>query len=60
MCESCQDLNRTVLLLGDLCLYAERPDVDQEFADLVGGALAVSLPPDVVPPLYEPPPESGW
>ncbi|MBD0843269.1 hypothetical protein [Streptomyces sp. TRM68416] len=44
MCPSCDDFARTVMLLGALTLYAERCDADPVFADLVGGALAASLP----------------
>ncbi|MFD9487729.1 hypothetical protein ACFWBX_27915 [Streptomyces sp. NPDC059991] len=59
MCAHCQDLNRKVLMLGDLCLYAEQPDADRDFADVVGGALVTSLPLDDVLPGYGPAFESG-
>ncbi|MCX4672856.1 hypothetical protein OG453_40515 [Streptomyces sp. NBC_01381] len=54
MCANCDDLNRTVLLLGFLCIYAEQPGADQDFADVVGGALASSLPIDSAPTFFDP------
>ncbi|MET7696743.1 hypothetical protein [Streptomyces sp. NPDC005485] len=64
MCASCEDLNRTVLMLGFLVQYAEHPRADQHFADVVGGALALSLPLDEASTLYRLPPatdpESEW
>ncbi|WP_425833036.1 hypothetical protein [Streptomyces fractus] len=59
MCDRCDDFNRTVVMLGDLCLYSERPGVDEEFADVVGGALALSLPADGITPGYGPADEPG-
>nr|WP_231627103.1 hypothetical protein [Streptomyces apocyni] len=56
MCWRCEDLNRTVLMLGDLCLYAEHPAADQHFTDIVGAGLALSLPVDIAPPGYGLPP----
>jgi hypothetical protein len=53
MCEHCEDFHRTVLMLGALALYAESPAADWDFADVVGGALATSLPeppPGLTPP----------
>ncbi|WP_306320521.1 MULTISPECIES: hypothetical protein [unclassified Streptomyces] len=50
MCDHCDDFNRTVLMIGDLVLYAEYPGADRDFADVVGGGLALSLPVDGVPP----------
>lgn len=44
MCPNCEDFARTVLLLGHLALYSDRPDADADFAELVGGSLAASLP----------------
>ncbi|WP_372350198.1 hypothetical protein [Streptomyces sp. KL116D] len=64
MCASCEDLNRTVLMLGFLVQYAEHPLADQHFADVVGSALALSLPLDEASSLYRLPPtngsEGGW
>ncbi|MFC8097116.1 hypothetical protein [Streptomyces sp. NPDC057363] len=48
MCRDCKDLARTVLLLGDLAMYAETPGADATFVEVTGSALAASLP--------EPPP----
>ncbi|MEV0090213.1 hypothetical protein [Streptomyces sp. NPDC050738] len=57
MCPNCEDLNRTVLMLSDLALYAAHVEADQHFADVVGHALAESLPLDAFdPPLYGIPP----
>ncbi|MER7171738.1 hypothetical protein [Streptomyces mesophilus] len=52
-------MNRTVLMLGFLVAYAEQPGHDEEFADVVGGALAMSLPLDSARPYLGLPPESG-
>ncbi|MFF4032196.1 hypothetical protein ACFYZ2_21050 [Streptomyces sviceus] len=64
MCARCDDFARTVQMLGFLVLYAEQPGSDLVFADMVGGALAASLP-DVFPPGYDPAdgpeyPGEGW
>ncbi|MFE9553661.1 hypothetical protein ACFYOD_09305 [Streptomyces sp. NPDC006703] len=50
VCEGCKDLNRTVLMLGDLALYAHEPGADPVFVEVVGAALAASLPEDTSPP----------
>ncbi|GGN66857.1 hypothetical protein GCM10011579_038720 [Streptomyces albiflavescens] len=68
MCASSEDFNRTVLMLGDLALYLDQPDVDQAFVGVIGPSLAASLPeppPGLLPPGYdlnEGPeyPGSGW
>ncbi|MFF3888971.1 hypothetical protein [Streptomyces sp. NPDC001914] len=57
MCERFEDYQRTVMLLGSLALYGERSDADGDFVDVVGPALAVSLPeppPGMFPPGYDP------
>lgn len=62
MCEGCKDLNRTVLMLGDVALYAHTPGADPVFIEVVGGSLAASLP-DVPPPGFEDGPDypaQGW
>ncbi|MFE6946310.1 hypothetical protein [Streptomyces chartreusis] len=48
MCPNCEDFARTVLLLGQLALYADMTDADLDFVEAVSSSLAVSLP--------EPPP----
>ncbi|MFE5089197.1 hypothetical protein ACFRCI_02090 [Streptomyces sp. NPDC056638] len=48
MCPDCEDVARTVLLLGHLALYADGLDADQSFVEALGPSLAASLP--------EPPP----
>ncbi|MFI1419192.1 hypothetical protein ACH4VX_14575 [Streptomyces sp. NPDC020731] len=48
MCRDCEDFARTVLLLGHLAAYAETPGADATFVEVMGSALATSLP--------EPPP----
>ncbi|MFK4108304.1 hypothetical protein [Streptomyces sp. NPDC002176] len=48
MCPACEDFARTVLLLGQLALYADIDGADLDFVEVVSPALAVSLP--------EPPP----
>ncbi|MFI9627539.1 hypothetical protein [Streptomyces sp. NPDC052042] len=48
MCPNCEDIARTVLLLGQLALYAEMDGADLDFVEAVSPSLAVSLP--------EPPP----
>ncbi|MEV0747210.1 hypothetical protein AB0I75_18665 [Streptomyces sp. NPDC050273] len=44
MCPDCEDFARTVLLLGQLALYADMDGADLDFADTVSSSLAVSLP----------------
>ncbi|MFR0356919.1 hypothetical protein [Streptomyces sediminimaris] len=44
MCPDCEDFACTVVMLGQLALYAYTFGADQKFADVVGGALAASLP----------------
>ncbi|WP_097875456.1 hypothetical protein [Streptomyces sp. ms184] len=44
MCPDCEDFARTVLLLGQLALYAEMGGADLDFVDVVSPSLAVSLP----------------
>jgi hypothetical protein len=68
MCPNCEDFARTVVMLGQLALYAEMFGADQDFADVVGGALAMSLPEPpagLFPPGDEPTegpeyPREGW
>ncbi|MFC8245819.1 hypothetical protein [Streptomyces chartreusis] len=48
MCPNCEDFARTVLLLGQLALYADMTGADLDFVEAVSPCLAVSLP--------EPPP----
>ncbi|MGW5196468.1 hypothetical protein [Streptomyces spiralis] len=48
MCPDCEDFARTVLLLGQLALYADMNGADLDFVEAVSPSLAVSLP--------EPPP----
>lgn len=48
MCPNCEDFARTVLLLGQLALYADTEGADLDFVEAVSPSLAVSLP--------EPPP----
>ncbi|MET8162871.1 hypothetical protein ABZT34_01195 [Streptomyces sp. NPDC005329] len=48
MCPNCEDFARTVLLLGQLALYADTSGADLDFVEAVSTSLAVSLP--------EPPP----
>lgn len=43
MCHRCEDYYRTVILLQDLVTYLDTRDADRAFADVTGGALAVSL-----------------
>jgi hypothetical protein len=57
MCPNCEDFARTVLLLGQLALYADASGADQDFIEALGPALAASLPeppPGVFPPDYDP------
>ncbi|MEU9454858.1 hypothetical protein [Streptomyces sp. NPDC048277] len=44
MCPDCEDFARTVLLLGQLALYADMAGADLDFVDAVSTSLAVSLP----------------
>lgn len=44
MCPDCEDFARTVLLLGQLALYADMAGADLDFADAVSSPLAASLP----------------
>ncbi|MFD5815076.1 hypothetical protein [Streptomyces sp. NPDC127038] len=44
MCPNCEDFARTVLLLGQLALYADTDGADLDFVDAVSPALAASLP----------------
>ncbi|MFF3844539.1 hypothetical protein [Streptomyces sp. NPDC002328] len=44
MCPDCEDFARTVLLLGQLALYADTTGADLDFVDVVSPALAASLP----------------
>ncbi|MEU8445728.1 hypothetical protein AB0F05_35390 [Streptomyces microflavus] len=44
MCPDCEDFARTVLLLGQLALYADMDGADLDFVDVVSPPLAVSLP----------------
>jgi hypothetical protein len=50
MCPNCEDFARTVLLLGQLALYADMDGADLDFVEAVSPSLAVSLP--------EPPPSA--
>ncbi|QEU95160.1 hypothetical protein CP970_33435 [Streptomyces kanamyceticus] len=52
MCSHCEDLARTVAMLGDLALYDHTPGADQEFINVMGPSLAASLPEP--PPGYDP------
>ncbi|MGW0409874.1 hypothetical protein ACWDZX_00925 [Streptomyces collinus] len=57
MCPDCEDFARTVVLLGQLALYADTSDADGTFVDTVGVSLAASLPeppPGIFPPGYDP------
>ncbi|MEU1007425.1 hypothetical protein [Streptomyces sp. NPDC005890] len=68
MCPDCGDFTRTVVMLGDLALYADRIGADQDFIDTVGPCLAASLPeppPGTFPPGDDPNegpeyPGEGW
>ncbi|WP_020133127.1 hypothetical protein [Streptomyces sp. 303MFCol5.2] len=44
MCPNCEDFARTVLLLGQLALYADTAGADLDFVEAVSTSLAVSLP----------------
>ncbi|MDH6516187.1 hypothetical protein M2163_006831 [Streptomyces sp. SAI-135] len=57
MCPNCEDFARTVLLLGQLALYADVLDADPGFIEAVGPSLAASLPEPPLgtfPPGYDP------
>ncbi|MFF4835660.1 hypothetical protein [Streptomyces sp. NPDC001315] len=57
MCPDCEDFARTVLLLGQLALYADTVGADLDFVDAVSPSLAVSLPeppPGLFPDDYDP------
>ncbi|MER5358815.1 hypothetical protein [Streptomyces sp. NPDC002785] len=57
MCPDCEDFARTVLMLGQLALYADVLGADQGFIEAVGPSLAASLPeppPGAFPPGYDP------
>ncbi|ANS66317.1 hypothetical protein SLINC_4093 [Streptomyces lincolnensis] len=57
MCPDCEDFARTVLLLGQLALYADVIGADQDFVEALGPSLAASLPeppPGVFPSGYDP------
>ncbi|MDT0466407.1 hypothetical protein [Streptomyces gibsoniae] len=57
MCPACEDFARTVVMLGQLALYAGTIGADLDFVDAIGPSLAVSLPeppPGVFPPGYNP------
>ncbi|MER7173409.1 hypothetical protein [Streptomyces mesophilus] len=68
MCPHCEDFARTVVLLGQLALYADQIDADPAFVESVGPSLAASLPappPGLFPPGYDPNegpeyPGEGW
>lgn len=56
MCPNCEDFARTVLLLGQLALYADMTDADLDFVEAVSPSLAVSLPeppPGMLPDGYD-------
>ncbi|MER6983910.1 hypothetical protein [Streptomyces carpinensis] len=57
MCPDCEDFARTVLLLGQLALYADTTGADLDFVNAISPSLAVSLPeppPGTFPPGYDP------
>ncbi|MGW1166914.1 hypothetical protein [Streptomyces sp. NPDC001153] len=57
MCPNCEDFARTVLLLGQLALYADMAGADLDFVEAVSPSLAVSLPeppPGTFPSGYDP------
>ncbi|GED86964.1 hypothetical protein [Streptomyces sp. 6-11-2] len=57
MCPDCDDFARTVLLLGQLALYADMAGADLDFVDAVSPSLAASLPeppPGTFSPGYDP------
>jgi hypothetical protein len=56
MCPDCEDFTRTVVMLGQLALYADTLDADESFIEAVGPSLAASLPeppPGTFPPGYD-------
>ncbi|MFF2846784.1 hypothetical protein ACFVT5_10675 [Streptomyces sp. NPDC058001] len=62
MCPNCEDFARTVLLLGQLALYADMAGADLDFVDAVSPSLAVSLPeppPGMFPDDYDYGPDGG-
>ncbi|MFF9406372.1 hypothetical protein ACF1B0_12735 [Streptomyces anandii] len=57
MCPNCEDFARTVLLLGQLALYADTAGADLAFVEALSPSLAASLPeppPGTFPPGYDP------
>ncbi|MFI8531143.1 hypothetical protein ACIGMX_12930 [Streptomyces aquilus] len=57
MCTQRDDFVRTVVMLGQLALYAAAPDADNDFIDVAGPSLAASLPeppPGFFPPDFDP------
>ncbi|MFJ4785900.1 hypothetical protein [Streptomyces sp. NPDC088794] len=57
MCPDCEDFARTVLLLGQLALYADEFGADHDFIESVAPSLAASLPEPLLgafPPDYDP------
>ncbi|WP_432179329.1 hypothetical protein [Streptomyces sp. NBC_00063] len=54
MCEHSDDLNRTLLLLGELLRYAHGPGADPAFLKVVGTSLAASMPAGWFPPGFDP------
>ncbi|MFD0007569.1 hypothetical protein ACFVJ4_34875 [Streptomyces sp. NPDC127178] len=57
MCPHCEDFARTILMLGQLALYADNTGADQDFIEIVGPCLAASLPeppPGTFPTDYDP------
>lgn len=57
MCPNCEDFARTIVMLGQLALYANTVDPDQHFIEAIGPSLAASLPespPGTFPPGYDP------
>ncbi|QEU93990.1 hypothetical protein [Streptomyces kanamyceticus] len=62
MCDHCDDLDRTVAMLGDLVVYANWPGADEQFVAVIGPSLAASLPTDLPPgsgPIDGPPNSGG-
>jgi hypothetical protein len=57
MCPDCEDFARTVVMLGQLALYGDITDADQDFIEAIGPSLAASLPElpsSTFPPGYDP------
>jgi hypothetical protein len=57
MCPDCDDFARTVLMRGQLALYADMFGADDDFIEAVGPSLAASLPeppPGTFPPGHDP------